>query len=126
MHETLSQIVDPALEGLLALAAALSAVAFRRRTRMFTPSGFIMLAVGLMLNLMTPHGVHATAWSPYLRVAAITLICCSVIRLILESVEVWMRRRHMHVSTIATEFILTLAYGATLLIVTRMILNFDI
>ncbi|HLW70486.1 MAG TPA: mechanosensitive ion channel family protein [Candidatus Binataceae bacterium] len=126
MHASLSQIIEPALEGLLALAAALSAVAFRRRTRVFTPSGFIMLAVGLMLNLLTPHGAQTTTWSPYLRVAAITLICCGVIRLILESVEIWMRRRHMHVSTIATEFILTLSYAATLLIVSRMILNFDI
>jgi small-conductance mechanosensitive channel len=93
---------------------------------MFTPSGFIMLAIGLMLNLMTPHGAHTTAWSPYMRVAAITLTCCGVIRLILESVEVWMRRRHMHVSTIATEFILTLAYATTVIIVTRLFLNFDI
>ncbi|MGH7838582.1 MAG: cyclic nucleotide-binding domain-containing protein, partial [Candidatus Binataceae bacterium] len=126
MHETLSEIMVSGLEGLLALAAALSAVAFRRRTRMYTPSGFIMLAVGLMLNLLTPHGAHATPWSPYVRVAAITLTCCGVVRLILESVEVWMRRRHMHVSTIATELILTLSYAAILLIVTRLILNFDV
>jgi CRP-like cAMP-binding protein len=126
MNASLIYELESALEGLLALAAALSAVAFRRRTRMFTPSGFIMLAVGLMLNLLTPHGVSTAAWSPYMRVAALTLSCCGIIRLLLESFEVWMRRRHMHVSTIATEFILTLSYAAILFIVSRLILNFDV
>jgi Mechanosensitive ion channel len=71
MGEMLRQIGLPVIEGMLALAAALSAVAFRRRTRMFTPAGFIMLALGLMLDLMAPHGMRAPEWTRYLRALAV-------------------------------------------------------
>jgi small-conductance mechanosensitive channel/CRP-like cAMP-binding protein len=124
--EILRQIGAPALEGMLALAAALSAVAFRRRTRMFTPAGFIMLALGLTLNLMVPRGPGSPDWVLYLRAAAIVLLWFGVIRLGVESIEFVIRRRREHVSTIATELILTLLYAATILVVTRNILSFDL
>jgi small-conductance mechanosensitive channel len=126
MGEMLRQIGLPAIEGMLALAAALSAVAFRRRTRMFTPAGFIMLALGLMLDLMAPHGIRAPEWTKYLRALAVVLLWFGIIRLGVESVEAWIQRRRAHVSTIATELILTALYAAVVLIVTWTILSFDI
>ncbi len=124
--ETLREIAEPAIEGMLALAAALSAIAFRRRTRMFTPAGFIMLAFGLTLDLMVPHGPSSPEWARYVRAAAIVLLWFGVVRLGVESVEFLIRRRRVHVSTIATELTLTLLYAAILLIVTRTILTFDL
>jgi len=50
---------------------------------------------------------------------------CGLIRLAVESVEAWIRRHRVHISTIATEFIVTLLYGGTLLFVSWRILNFD-
>jgi small-conductance mechanosensitive channel/CRP-like cAMP-binding protein len=126
MGEMLRQIGLPAIEGTFALAAALSAVAFRRRTRMFTPAGFIMLALGLMFDLMAPHGIHAPEWTRYLRALAVVLLWFGIIRLGVESVEAWIQRRRAHVSTIATELILTALYAAVVLIVTWTILRFDI
>ena len=93
MSETLRQIGEPAFEGMLALAAALSAVAFRRRTRMFTPAGFIMLALGLTLDLMVPRGPGSPDCAQYLRAAALVLLWFGVIRLGVESIEFVMRRR---------------------------------
>ncbi len=125
MPENWHAIALVILQGALALAAALSAIAFRRGTRILTPPGFIMLALGLMLELMAPRGKVAMDWALYLRAAAITLMWCGVIRLAVESVEGWIRRRRVHISTIATEFTLTLLYGGTLLFVAWRILNFD-
>ena len=126
MGETLRQIAEPAIEGMLALAAALSAIAFRRRTRMFTPAGFIMLALGLTLDLMVPHGPRSPEWARYLRAAAIVLLWFGVVRLGVESIEFLIRRRRVHVSTLATELALTVLYAAIVLLVTLTILSFDL
>jgi CRP-like cAMP-binding protein len=129
MSETLHEIWLPALQGALALAAMLSAIAFRRRTRMFTPAGFIMVALGLMLELMTPRGAYTAAvpqWAPYLRAGAIALFGCGIVRLGVEAVGVWSRRQRVQVSTFANEVSLTLLYAVTLIVTARYILNFDI
>jgi len=126
MGEMLRQIGEPAFEGMLALAAALSAVAYRRRTRMFTPAGFIMLALGLTVDLMVPRGPGSPDWALYPRAAAIVLLWFGVIRVGVESIEFVIRRRRVHVSTIATELTLTLLYAAIVLLVTRNILSFDL
>jgi CRP-like cAMP-binding protein len=125
MHEHWHAIALVIVQGTLALAAALAAIAFRRGTRILTPPGFIMLALGLMLELIAPRGAHAMDWALYLRAAAITLMWSGLIRLAVESVEGWIRRHRVHISTIATELTLTLLYGATLLFVSWRILNFD-
>lgn len=126
MDESLGQSVVPVLEGALALAAALSAFAFRRRTRMFTPAGFVMLALGLMIDLMAPHGKGAAQWAQYVRGLGVVLLWFGVIRLGVESVESWIARRRVLVSTIATELTLTALYALTVLIVTRTVLRFDL
>lgn len=115
-----------ALQGTLALAAALAAIAFRRRTRILSPPGFIILAVGLTAEMVLPRGATAPIWTPYGRAAAITLILCGIIRLGVESIESWMRRRRVHISTQATELAVTLLYAATCLVVAYRVLNFDI
>jgi CRP-like cAMP-binding protein len=126
MDETLRQIVVPMLEGTLALAAALSAFAFRRRTRMFTPAGFVMLALGLTIDMMAPHGKSVAQWAQYMRALGVVLLWCGVIRLGVETVETRIGRRRVHVSTIATELSLTTLYALTVLIVTRSLLRFDL
>lgn len=112
-------------EGMLALAAALAAIAFRRRKRILAPPGFIMLALGFALDVAAPHHAGAPPWSPYIRAAAIALIWCGVIRLAVESIEGWIRRTRMHLSTITTEFAVTILYAIVFLIVSWRILGFD-
>jgi CRP-like cAMP-binding protein len=125
MHQSWSDLAIIIIEGMLALGAALAAVAFRRGTRFLTPSGFIMLALGLMLELMMPRK-QPNDWVLYTRAAAIALIWCGFIRLVVESLEALMRRNRVHISTIATEFTLTLLYGSTILLVSWRILHFDV
>lgn len=110
----------------MALAATLAAVAFRRRTRMYTPVGFIMVALGLMAELMMPHEAQAPQWAPYVRAGAIALFGCGVIRLAVETLTVWSRRHHIHISTFTNDTILTLLYALTLIITARNVLNFDV
>jgi hypothetical protein len=112
-------------EGMLALAAALAAVAFRRRTRILTPPGFIMLALGLALDVAVPRHAGAPPWSSYVLAAAIALIWCGLLRLAVESIEAWIRRTRMHLSTITTELTVTILYAVVLLIVSWRILGFD-
>jgi small-conductance mechanosensitive channel/CRP-like cAMP-binding protein len=125
MSEGLHEFTIVILEGTLALAAALAAVAFRRRTRIFSPAPFIMLALGLALELIIPRAENSPPWIPYARAAAIALMWCAVIRLAVEGIEGWIRRRQVHISTIATELTVTLLYAATFLLVSWKFLNFD-
>jgi small-conductance mechanosensitive channel/CRP-like cAMP-binding protein len=126
MHETWPEFLFVILQGLLAVGAALCAVAFRRGTRILTPAGFIMLALGMMLELMTPRPSAEFPWAIYVRATAIALMWCGLIRLAVESVEAWIRRHRVHISTFATESAVTVLYGATLLLVAARILSFDI
>ncbi len=124
MHQSWGEIFLAISQGVVALAAALAAVAFRRGTRGLTPVGFIMLSMGMMLELMIPRQGGAD-WSLYIRASAIALMLCGMIRLVVEGVEALIRRHRVHISTVATEFFLTLMYGGTLLFVASKILHFD-
>lgn len=126
MEHELRHVVLPIIEGVFALVAALSAVAFRRRTRWFTPAGFIMLALGLILELMTPLGAPAPVWAPYSRALGIALIWCALIRLVMESVENWLRRNQIQLSAITTELTLTCAYASVVALVSYRMLDFQI
>jgi len=125
MHESWGEIFLAISQGVVALGAALAAVAFRRGTRGLTPVGFIMLSMGMMLELMVPREGGAD-WALYIRAGGIALMLCGLIRLVVESIEALIRRHRVHISTVATEFSLTLMYGGTLLFVASKILHFDI
>jgi small-conductance mechanosensitive channel/CRP-like cAMP-binding protein len=124
MEPELSHFALAVTEGILAMAAALAAVAFRRRTRWFTPAGFIMLALGLILDLMSPHGAEVPLWAPYTRALGIALIWCAVIRLAVESIENWLRHHEIRVSTIVSELTLTALYATVVVLVGYHMLAF--
>jgi len=125
MYQSWGDIFLAISQGVVALSAALAAVAFRRGTRGLTPVGFLMLSLGMTLELMIPREGGAD-WALYTRASAIALMLCGIIRLAVEGVEVLIRRHRVHISTVATEFSLTLMYGGTLLFVASRILHFDI
>lgn len=85
-----------------------------------------MLALGLIFDLMTPHGPHAPVWAPYTRAVGLSLLWCALIRLAMESVENWLRRRNLRVSTISTELTLTALYATVVAIVGYRMLDFHI
>src|SRR5271156_2606952 len=81
------------IEAGLALIAALFAIALRRQQRLFQPSGFIMLSVAFVLEVLKPHTQPRGLWRRAGRGAALSLVLFGVIQLALETVRVTTRRR---------------------------------
>src|SRR5208282_332227 len=111
------------LEGLLALVAALFAIALRRQKRLFKPPGFIMVALGLILDLTMPIAAGHEDLTLYWRATALTLVLSGLIRLTVESFVVSARGRKADLSTIVPEIILAVLYGATTLAILRFMLG---
>jgi small-conductance mechanosensitive channel/CRP-like cAMP-binding protein len=111
------------IQGTLALVAALFAIALRRQKRLFKPPGFIMLALGLSLDLMSPRGGSYPELTAYWRAVALTLVLFGVLRLIVESFVVTARGRKADLSTLVPEVILAVLYGATILVIFRFMLG---
>ncbi len=111
------------IEGLVALLAATIAIALRRQKRVFKPPGFIMLAVGLVLDLAVPRGLPTLTL--YWRAAALMLVLIGTIRLMVESVLVAVRGRKANLSTLVAEVILAALYGVTALVIMRFMLGIE-
>src|SRR5271168_2072818 len=72
------------IEGFLALIAALFAIALRRQQRLYKPPGFIMLAVGLIIDMMIPQAQEWRTWAHFGRAIALLLVTFGLIRLLVE------------------------------------------
>src|SRR5215469_4355640 len=105
------------IEAAVALTAALFAIALRRQKRLFKPSGFILLSVGLLLDMLMPHAQPLEPWMLYWRAAAVTLVLFGVIQLLLETVQVTTHRRSAEFSTIFFELLNAVLYGGVALLV---------
>ena len=73
------------MEGSLALIAALFAIALRRQQRLYKAPGFIMLAVGLIIDMMIPQAQEWRSWAHWGRAIALLLISFGAIRLLVET-----------------------------------------
>ncbi len=132
MNAPLQTLLDPYfsrleahfwIEGLLALTIALFAIALRRQKRMFKPQGFIMLSIGLILDLMTPRAEPVRSLTVYWRAVALILVLFGVIRLVVETCVVAARGRKADLSTMVAEVILAALYGVTALVIFRFMLG---
>ncbi len=113
------------IEGLLALAAALFAIALRRQRRLFKAPGFIMLSVGLIIDMMIPLTPSLKFWAHVGRSVALLLVAFGLIRLAVEAFLIIRHRRKADPSTIVPEIVLTALYGITALAVLRFMLGVD-
>jgi CRP-like cAMP-binding protein/small-conductance mechanosensitive channel len=113
------------IEGLVALVAALFAIALRRQQRLFKPPGFIMLAVGLIIDMMIPQALALRNWSHVGRAVALLLVTFGLIRLAVEAFLILRYRRKADPSTIVAEIVLTSLYTITGLAVLRFMLGVD-
>jgi len=113
------------IEGALALTAALFAIALRRQTRLFKATGFIMLAVGLIIDMMIPQTAELRIWAHIGRAVALTLVVFGLIRLAVETFLIVRYRRKADPSTIVAEIVLTALYSITGLAVLRFMLGVD-
>lgn len=113
------------IEGLLALAAALFAIALRRQRRLFKAPGFIMLAVGLIIDMMIPQATALRSLTHVGRAIALLLVAFGLIRLAVEAFLILRYRRKADPSTIVAEIVLTALYGISGLAVMRYMLGVD-
>ncbi len=113
------------IEGFLALAAALFAIALRRQRRLYKAPGFIMLAVGLIIDMVIPQAPGLGSWSHVGRAAALLLVAFGLIRLSVETVLILRYRRKADPSTIVAEIVLTSLYGIVALAVLRFMVGVD-
>jgi len=113
------------IEGLLALVAALFAIALRRQTRIYKAPGFIMLAVGLIIDMMIPQAQEWRSWAHFGRAVALLLVTFGLIRLMVETFLIVRYRRKADPSTIVAEIVLTSLYTVLTLAVMRLMLGID-
>lgn len=113
------------MEGALALAAALFALALRRQRRLFKAPGFIMLAIGLIIDMMIPQAQAFQTWAHLGRAIALLLVLFGLIRLGVEAFLILRYRRNADPSTINAEVALATLYGISGLAVLRFMLGVD-
>jgi CRP-like cAMP-binding protein len=113
------------IEGSVALIAALFAIALRRQQRLYKAPGFIMLAVGLIIDMMIPHAEELRSWAHFGRAIALLLVTFGLIRLAAETFLIIRYRRKADPSTIVVEIVLSSLYGIVGLAVMRLMLGLD-
>jgi CRP-like cAMP-binding protein len=113
------------IEGSVALIAALFAIALRRQRRLFKAPGFIMLAVGLIIDMMIPQAKEFKTWAHVGRAIALLLVAFALIRLVTETFLIIRFRRKADPSTIVAEIVLTSLYSITALVVLRFMVGID-
>ena len=113
------------IEGTVALLAALFAIALRRQRRLFKAPGFIMLAVGLIIDMMIPQAPALQSWTHVGRAIALLLVAFGLTRLAVEAFLILRYRRKADPSTIVAEIVLMSLYGILGLAVLRFMLGVD-
>ena len=113
------------IEGSLALVAALFAIALRRQRRLFKAPGFIMLAIGLIIDMMIPRAPALQSWTHVGRAIALLLVTVGLIRLSVEGFLILRYRRKADPSTITAEIALAALYGISGLSIMRFMLGVD-
>ena len=113
------------IEAALALIAALFAIALRRQKRLFKAPGFILLSVGLLLDMLMPHTRPIEPWMHYWQAVALALVLVGIIRLATEAVLVVTHRRTAELSTIFVELLMAALYGSVALLVLWFVVGVD-
>ncbi len=113
------------IEGALALIAALFAIALRRQQRLYKAPGFIMLAVGLITDMMIPQAQAWRSWAHLGRAIALLLVTFGLIRLAVETFLILRYKRKADPSTLSAEIVLASLYGIIILAVMRFMLGID-
>ena len=100
------------VQGLLLLAALLTAIAIRRRRFALSTTTFVLLAAGLMLDLVAVGMPLADAAAARkVAAAAVVLFLFGVIRLVLEAIDALTRRGRSHFSTIFKDLVMFSLWG---------------
>jgi CRP-like cAMP-binding protein/small-conductance mechanosensitive channel len=113
--------VPAELEGLLAFLALLVAFALRRRKRILTPIGFILLSLGLITDALV-RSIPRGEWTRWGHAAALTLIFWAAVQMFIEGTHRTLVRGRAHFSTATVDIIRAILY----LTVPVLILRFEV
>jgi small-conductance mechanosensitive channel len=100
------------VQGVILLAALLTAFAIRHRRFALSTTTFVLLAAGLMLDLVAV-GLPLADAAPARKVAAagVVLFLFGIIRLVLEAIDALTRRGRSHFSTIFKDLLMFALWG---------------
>jgi small-conductance mechanosensitive channel len=100
------------VQGLILLAALLTAIAIRRRRFTLSATTFVLLAAGLMLDLVAVGmPVADAAAAGKVAAAAVVLFLFGLIRLVLEAIDAFTRRGRSESSTIFKDLVMFSLWG---------------
>ncbi len=115
-----------AFEFAAALTTLLFAFALRRRRWILSSGTFVMLALGLLADILARLARTAPALEEALGALGIALFLWGVIRMAMEIYEWVMRRRREHFSTIFKSLLTAGLYFLVVMVVLRVDLQFNI
>src|SRR5215472_9219637 len=100
------------VQGLILLAALLTAIAIRRRRFALSSTTFVLVAAGLLLDLVA-IGMPTTdaAAAHKISAAAVVLFLFGLIRLVLEAIDAFTRRGRSESSTIFKDLVMFSLWG---------------
>jgi small-conductance mechanosensitive channel len=113
--------VPAELEGTLAFFALLVAFALRRRRRILTPVGFVLLSLGLIADALV-RSIPRSDWTRWGHAVALTLILWAAVQILVEATQRSLIRGKPHFSTATVDIIKAILY----LIVPVLILRFEL
>jgi len=127
MMPTLAQIelaVPAELEGLLAFFALLIAFALRRRKRVLSPVGFVLLSLGLIADALI-RSVPRGEWTRWGHALALTLMLWAAVQILIERTQRTLIRGRAHFSTATVDILRAIFYLAVPVLILRFELHLD-
>ncbi len=124
---TLAQIelaVPAELEGLLAFFALLVAFALRRRKRVLSPVGFVLLSMGLVADALI-RSVPRGEWTRWGHALALTLIFWAAVQMLVEGTQRTLVRGRAHFSTATVDILRAILYLTVPILLLRLELHLD-
>jgi small-conductance mechanosensitive channel/CRP-like cAMP-binding protein len=114
------------IESVGALAAAVAAVAIRRRRTVVRPVSLMLVALGFTLDLANLSISIPTKLQTVLDGFAVILFAFGGVRLLFEAIDAAVRHGRSHVSTIFKDLVMLLLYAVIVLLVLRIDFKVDV
>ncbi len=116
--------VPAEFEGLLAFFALLVAFAVRRRKRVLSPLGFVLVSLGLITDALV-RSMPRGEWTRWGHALALTLIFWAAVQILVEGTQKTLIRGRAHFSTATVDFLRAILYLTVPILILRLELRLD-
>ncbi|HEY6418333.1 MAG TPA: mechanosensitive ion channel family protein [Candidatus Binataceae bacterium] len=114
MLDSLPHHMRSPVELIAAVSIVLIAFALRRRKWMLSTTSLLMLANGLFLDLIAHSARAFPSLEEVFSALGLLLFACALIRIVMEVIEAFMRRRSPHFSTIFNDLLMWILFFGVL------------